>query len=444
MRFWPRSMAGQLAALLSAGLLASHLATVLALRAYSDALNPVSRAHVLEHMASAYHIAKTASEDELTQLLQAMSSRETQFRVTAEAPPPTPESDRLPQVYNLLLAKLPEAQHLRVRVERRPTDPQDADSVLDLPVIWVHTSARLPDGRWLHGVQQSRADRSWWWWLGLWLPVSALPVLVLVIVFLYRTLRPIKELAHAAERVSRGDRVEPLPIIGPGEVREVSTAFNTMQDRLTRFIDDRTRLLAAVSHDVRTPISSLRVRAELVEDPALRAAMTRTLDDMGAMVEQTLHFARDDASGEPMREIDLRTLLEDVVHDARAVDDEIEIEVEPGPPQSYRARPSSLRRALANLVDNAMRHGGGRVWVRLTDMPLRIEVDDAGLGLAPGLLERVFDPFFQVDPARNHSRKGVGVGLGLAIARSCARAHGGDVLLSNLPEGGLRATLCLP
>lgn len=444
MKPWPRSMAGQLAMLLSAGLLATHLVTVFALRGYSDALNPVSRDHVFEHMASAYHIAQTASEAELTRLLGAMSSQDTQFRITSEAPLPTPEADRLPRLYDRLSARLPEAEQLRVRVERRSAGEANTGSLLDLPVVWVHAAARLPDGRWLHSVQQSRADRPWWWWLGLWLPVSALPVLVLVMVFLYRTLRPIKALALAAEQVSRGERVAPLPVIGPGEVREVSVAFNAMQDKLTRFIDDRTRLLAAVSHDVRTPIASLRVRAELVDDPALRAAMTRTLDDMGAMVEQTLHFARDDAAGEPMRELDLRTLLDDVIHDARATSHEVEIDVEPGPPQLYRARPSSLRRALANLVDNAARHGGGRVWVRLVEAPLRIEIEDAGPGLAPELLERVFKPFFQVDPARNHRRQGVGVGLGLAIARSCARAHGGDVTLANRPEGGLRATLCLP
>jgi signal transduction histidine kinase len=436
-------MAGQLAALLCAGLLASHLATVLVLRAYSDALNPGSRDHVLEHMASAYHIAQSAPEAELARLLQAMSSQETQFRITAEAPPPTPESDRLPELYNRLSAKLPEAQHLRVRVERGSAT-EDVGSMLDLPVVWVHAAARLPDGRWLHSMQQSRANRSWWWWLGLWLPVSTLPVLVLAIVFLYRTLRPIKALAQAAEQVSRGEQVEPLPVIGPGEVREVSAAFNTMQSRLIRFIDDRTRLLAAVSHDVRTPIASLRVRAELVEDPALRAAMARTLDDMGAMVEQTLHFARDDAAGEPMREVDLRALLDDVAHDVRVVSQDVEIDVEPGLPRYYRARPSSLRRALGNLLDNAGRHGDGRVWVRLLEAPLRIEIDDAGRGLAPELIERVFEPFFQADTARNHRRQGVGVGLGLAIARSCVRAHGGEVTLANRPGGGLRATLCLP
>lgn len=434
-------MAGQLAALLAAGLLVSHLATVLALRSYSDALNPAARDQVLSHLASAYHIAQTASEAELERLLQAMSSEDTRFRVTsdaADAPPPTPEAERLPRLYNQLGAKLPEAEQMRVRVERAP----NTQSILALPAVWVHAAVRLPDGRWLHSVQLSRADRPWWWWLGLWLPVSALPVLLLVIAFLYRTLRPIKALAHAAERISRGERVGPLPLIGPAEVREVSAAFNTMQDRLTRFVDDRTQLLAAVSHDVRTPIASLRVRAELVEDPSLRAAMTRTLDDMSAMVEQTLDFARDDAASEPMRKIDLRMLLDDVAHDARAVGHEVEIE--PGPPKSYRARPSSLRRALANLVDNAARHGNGEVRVRLAEAPLRFEIDDTGPGLAPEQMERVFEPFYQADRARNHRRQGVGVGLGLAIARSCARAHGGDVTLANRPEGGLRAMLSLP
>src|SRR5690606_29515289 len=174
--------------------------------------------------------------------------------------------------------------------------------LLNLPVVWVYAAAGLPDGRWLIAVQKTHNDRPVWWWL-VWLPVSVLPALLVAMVFLWRTLRPIKALTEAAEHVSRGERIDPLPATGPDEIKEVSIAFNTMQEKLTRFVDDRTRLLAAISHDVRTPIASLRVRAELVDDVALRNAMIATLENMSVIVEQTLSFARDDAYGEPCHDI---------------------------------------------------------------------------------------------------------------------------------------------
>lgn len=246
-------------------------------------------------------------------------------------------------------------------------------------------------------------------------------------------------MALAAERVSRGERIEPLSITGPSEAREVPTAFNLMQDKLTRFIDHRTQLLAAISHDFRTPITSLRLRVEMVEDDALRVLMTRTLDGMRQMAEQTLRFAQDDAQSEGMQDIDLQAMLEEVVDEHRALGRDVSLAAHA--PHAHRARPISLQRAVSNLVDNAVRHGH-HAGVRLVvDDGIRIEIDDEG-GLPADMLERVFEPFFQRSRARNHSEGGVG--LGLSIARSCARAHGGEVVLFNLPEGGLRAIIELP
>ncbi len=247
-------------------------------------------------------------------------------------------------------------------------------------------------------------------------------------------------MALAAERVSRGERIEPLSITGPSEAREVPTAFNLMQDKLTRFIDHRTQLLAAISHDFRTPITSLRLRVEMVEDDALRVLMTRTLDGMRQMAEQTLRFAQDDAQSEGMQDIDLQAMLEEVVDEHRALGRDVSLAAHA--PHAHRARPISLQRAVSNLVDNAVRHGH-HAGVRLVvDDGIRIEIDDEGPGLPADMLERVFEPFFQRSRARNHSEGGVG--LGLSIARSCARAHGGEVVLFNLPEGGLRAIIKLP
>lgn len=238
----------------------------------------------------------------------------------------------------------------------------------------------------------------------------------------------------------------PLPEAGPLEVREVSAAFNLMQDKLRRFIDDRTQMLAAISHDFRTPITSLRLRAEMVGSPTQRAAMVRTLDDMRTMVEQTLSFTQDEGAHEPSQEVDLQALLADMQQAWQAMGQPVTLAAIPEGPAPYRAQAVSLRRAVRNLVDNAVRHGGGARLSLARDTPSgwRIQVDDDGPGLPAEQLERVFVPFVQLGSARNRERGGGSVGLGLAIARSCARAHGGDVTLANRPEGGLRATISLP
>ncbi|MEN9892717.1 MAG: hypothetical protein RLY78_3012 [Pseudomonadota bacterium] len=433
-------MTTQLTLLMLCGLAASHVIAVSVLYRRLGPVDTDAGRHVMAHLVSAYQLARHTPAPQLDVLLQAMSSPTTRFRITPAGSDPahTPLPVRVPQLRRVLLDQLPEAgEQLRVRVEHGA----GATAGLGRRSVWIHAAARLPDGRWLHGMLLTRANPAWWQDLLRWLPVSVVPVLLVLVLFLMRALRPVRHLAQAAEQVSRGERIAPLPLRGPREIREVSAAFNTLQERLTRFVDHRTRLLAAASHDVRTPITSLRLRAALVDDPALRQAMVRTLDHMQTLVEQVLRFARDDASVEPMREIDLRELMDDIAHDARL--DGGAVTVEAGPARRCRVRPSSLRRALGNLVDNALDHGGGRVTLRLAEAPLRLEVDDEGPGLPEDRLESLFEPFRRAPPTTG-GRTRQGTGLGLAIARSCARAHGGDVLLSNRPAGGLRATLLLP
>ncbi|MGC3985558.1 MAG: ATP-binding protein [Pseudorhodoferax sp.] len=342
-----------------------------------------------------------------------------------------------------LAAKLPQvpADGVRALLHVPPGGPFGAFKVeLGWSILTLESGVRLPDGRWLHARQLPLAGYQWWRLLRFSVPTSTLPVLAIVLLCVWRMLRPLKTLADAAERVSRGERIDPLPLVGPRETRELSAAFNLMQEKLTRFIDHRTQMLAAISHDFRTPITSLRLRAELVDEPAQRAAMVRTLDEMRTMVEQTLRFAQDDAALEETRETDLRALLQQIEQEQHALGHDVVLA--PGPALPYRARPVSLKRAVANLVDNAVRHGGRARLALAAGQPVRITVDDDGPGLDASLLEQVFEPFFQRDQARNH--QGGGVGLGLSIARSCVRAHGGEVALANRPEGGLRATVTLP
>jgi signal transduction histidine kinase len=218
-------------------------------------------------------------------------------------------------------------------------------------------------------------------------------------------------------------------------------AFNRMQERLRRFLDDRTRMLAAVSHDLRTPITSLRLRAEFVEDDETRARILATLDEMQAMVEATLAFAREEARSEPTRIVDLAALVESTAADL--ADLGAAIEVAPAERLPYGCRPVALRRALRNLLENAVRYGE-RCHVRLEHdrSEVRIIIEDEGPGIPEDQQGRVFEPFVRLEESR--SAETGGIGLGLAIARSIARAHGGDIRLQNLPGRGLRVSLSLP
>ena len=214
-----------------------------------------------------------------------------------------------------------------------------------------------------------------------------------------------------------------------------------MQDRLHRFVRDRTRMLAAISHDFRTPITSLRLRAEMIEDQALRLAMARTLDEMRDMIQASLSFASESAAEEETRLVDLVALVEAVADDELSLGNNVQVT---SPEKlAYHCRPTSLKRAIINLTNNAIRYGErARLTLTRGVNIVQIAVDDDGPGIPDDKLEEVFEPFARLESSRN--KETGGVGLGLAIARSCARAHGGDVVLTNNPSGGLRAEIHLP
>jgi signal transduction histidine kinase len=214
-----------------------------------------------------------------------------------------------------------------------------------------------------------------------------------------------------------------------------------MQARLRRFVDDRTRMLGAISHDLRTPITSLRLRAEFVEDEETRSRILATLDEMQDMVEGTLAFAREEAASEPTRVVDLAALVESTADDLADLGADVAF-ANPGR-LPYAARPVALRRALRNLIENAVRYGRRcRLRMERDREEVRIVIEDDGPGIAEDQQERVFEPFVRLEGSRS-SETG-GIGLGLAIARSIVRAHGGDIRLGNRPEGGLAVTLALP
>ncbi|MEQ8965119.1 MAG: ATP-binding protein [Azospirillaceae bacterium] len=278
------------------------------------------------------------------------------------------------------------------------------------------------------------------------LGLAALAVMILTFLLVRRLTRPLARVGAAAEALGRGEAVAPLDATaGPIEIRRLTAAFNTMQDRLTRFVADRTRLLAAIGHDLRTPVTSLRLRAEMVEDAETRERMLATLEAMTGMIEATLAFAREEATPEATRRVDLRALVDSVVDDTAALGHDAVLAE--GPPLVAACRPATLRRAVANLVENAVRYGGNaRVALDFDGAPdgvtARVVVDDDGPGVPEDRRDGLFEPFVRGEASR--SRETGGIGLGLTIARSVARAHGGEVVLDNRPGGGARAVLTLP
>jgi signal transduction histidine kinase len=279
------------------------------------------------------------------------------------------------------------------------------------------------------------------WRLMLALGVLLAAVLLLSFFAVRWVTRPLHVLATAAEALGRDIHSPKLPEDGPREIRQAAHAFNTMQERLSRFIEDRTRILAAMSHDLKTPITRMRLRADLMDDEEMRKHFEGDLKEMEAMVTHTLEFMRGLGGGEQRQPVNVMAMLESLQSDNEAMGRCVRIEGRAHAP--YIGVVSLLKRCLANLVDNAVLYGE-RATVKVEDSAsaLTIRVRDEGPGVPETELEKVFEPFYRLEGSR--SRATGGTGLGLAIARNIARGHGGDIILHNLQAGGLEAVLTLP
>jgi signal transduction histidine kinase len=309
------------------------------------------------------------------------------------------------------------------------------------PPAWASLSVRLSSGEWLNALADPPpVPRLAPVFLASFL-ISAIAVAAVGAIGVRWASKPLQELASAAHRLGRGESFDPLPESGPRETREANIAFNRMRERLDRFIRNRTSMLVAVAHDLRTPITSLRLRAEFIEEEETKAKILETLAELQAMAEAVLAFARGDAETEPTRPTDVTALTESIVEDAASNGKQVNFENSPS--VTLRCRPFALRRALSNLIENATFYGhSASARVESFSDEVRFVIDDKGPGIPAGELERVFEPFVRLESSR--SRATGGAGLGLAIARTIARGHGGDVRLENRPEGGLRAILSMP
>jgi signal transduction histidine kinase len=306
----------------------------------------------------------------------------------------------------------------------------------------VRTEVQLSDGTWARfDTALPDPPQALPWRLALTLAVLLASVLALSYIAVRWVVQPLQRLTQAAQSLGEDLNRPPLPEDGPREVQQAARAFNTMQQRLAAFVNERTRVLTALSHDLKTPITRMRLRADLLDDDEQRLRFESDLKEMEAMVTQTLEFMRGLGGNEARVPVDMMALLASLQADQQAMGRTVEIQGRVSRPCPGVA--SLLRRALNNLVDNAVLYGGGAtVCAEETPEALVLRVLDEGPGLPETELERVFEPFYRVEASR--SRATGGTGLGLGIARNVARAHGGDLVLRNRPEGGLEARLTLP
>lgn len=468
-RLWRRSLATQIIGLTLAALLVSQAITFLiSLDEHTKKFDDGTKAEFISRASSVTRLMETLSPQLREQALRASEGSYLRYWLT-ESEPLEPNVWRLQALARLSQPldsaidpsgslgwagashpQLPSANQVATENAEDPwitpklyswIMPQQAELLQFSGNKGYGFRTQLDDGRWLNAVFYNHAKGSLWTFRTLMpLGLTAL-ILALISVFIAsRIARPLRYLATAAEALGRGQNLPPLVEDGPEEIRRTAQSFNKMQSRLHRFVEDRTKMLAAISHDLRTPLTSLRLRAEFVNDDEIQRKMIATIDELQAMTEAAISFAHGESLSEETRTIDLEALVGSICDDQSDLG--YPVTYVEGMTMKYLCRPASLRRAIRNLIENAVRYGGeAKVFLRYSSSTVDIVVEDRGPGIPDDMVEKVFAPFTRLETSR--SRQTGGSGLGLSIVRAVSRQHGGDISLSNT-ETGMQAIISLP
>lgn len=462
----PSSLYGKLILVMLSGLiLAQLLSAFILLRDRGQVLYESIRENLLVRTSGIVRLLNSLPSTDRQQLLPLLTSPD--LRITLSDQPIStmkPDQDANPasiMVRHQLQERLPQGTEVRVSIEGSMTEPKMSSMHnrhmmgggqmsgpwayihgLHAKAQFYHIQTKLQDGSWV-SFERGFSERLFDWptRLLIVLGISMSSVLLLSIIGVRSVVRPLQKLRQAAEGLGKDIKQPPLDETGPTEVKDTAKAFNTMQIRLKNYIEDRASILAAISHDLKTPLTRIRLRTDLMDDEELRTKTQKDLDDMESMVSATLDFMRGTETREPSRRIDLNSLLESIQEDYQEAGKTVQLReklIEP-----YQGKPLALKRCLVNLVENAIRYGG-QVDIEVQDFKDKVVIliRDNGPGIPEDALQKVFDPFFRLETSRAQHTGGTGLGLG--IARNIARAHGGDLMLQNSSEGGLCAKLTLP
>nr|WP_312987939.1 HAMP domain-containing sensor histidine kinase [Comamonas koreensis] len=456
-RLWPQTLSGRIAAILVIGMLAAQAMTgTIWWEMRRSQLLEVPLRLVAARAADTLALLQASPPEQRAALVAQWQGSRYQLQLVdgasaAAAPSPYPEAQALvAQVIGKRLGQpVPlQLQQLALLGERH-ADGRRPVLLADQPEAHLRLLLQMQDGQWLQidaqegeigqPVQplQALAD----YVLRVYL-LRSLVIVAVALIAVRLAMRPLRRLAAAAEALGRNLHSPPMDARGPREVQQAAQAFNAMQQKINEGLAERTRFLAAVSHDLRSPITRLRLRAEMLEPDALRAKFRKDLEEMEHMVASTLDMLTGAHASGPRQTMDINALVHGVAQDMHESSG-LPVPVSGQALQPYTGYAQSLRRGLQNLVENALRYAGdAQLHINDDGQQLRIHVRDHGPGIPAAQRERVLEPYYRMEPSRNAASGGVG--LGLSIAQTVAQAHGGELLLRDADGGGLEAVLVLP
>lgn len=454
-RFVPDSLVGQLMLALLAGitlLLITNFQVVCTIQAMYVHQAEKARA---DHLASHWFLFNAMTMDQREQALKHMEDcrRPEQLHETIEFLPGKPDwgpptSRQAARQADLVKESFIPGKKTAPKVLARIPEYARVDS----PIFRVHipvleTAVSLSDGTWLKVTQPLNVDDRAVVWTQRFFVLGVSVVIVgLVFLLLLRVTRPLRRLSRAAESFGKQpEMLEPLPESGSREIREAAQSFNRMRERICNNLAERGRMLAAMAHDLRTPLTRAQLRLDKVSPEDVREKLGENIEDIQSIVNQGLELAGSLTTTEELSPLNLEAFIQSVVDDSAGLGDKIsmaELPAELARPVIVAARPMCLKRCVTNLISNAVKYGGNaEVAISGEDDRVIVDICDAGPGIPESLLEQVFEPYFRLETSRNRSSGGTG--LGLSIARNMAFLNGADLTLSNRPEGGLRARLVL-
>ena len=446
----PRTLAAQLIVTTVIAVVLSNFAVAAWLTAtHNRLIRAQLMDRVVDRATSAAGLLDSIPASERRRVSYTMSSGPWRFQLTTQRPRPSVMTSLEASVAARVRTELPIASRhgsVNVRILRgsdlraHPTGVGLIRHPRRVPARVMRITIPLDDGSRLVTTFLLHAGPPWPLAFVYGVLVAVLSAAVVAAFAVRRVARPLSQLTSAASMVAHGGEAPRLDEVGPQDMRRAAQAFNAMTDQVRRMLESQRQLLSAVGHDLRTPLTAMRISTEFIDDDEVRERIEKNLDELRALTDAVLSAARG-AGWEKRRRIDLAALVESVCADLE--DMGLAVSFNPHPAMTVLCRPDEIRRAVRNLLENAVTYGGCAELSLSEDNGMAVvRIDDRGPGIAPQELDRVFEPFVRLEDSRSHETGGAG--LGLTLVKTIAEGHGGSVTLQNRPQGGLSAILHLP